>query len=56
VATDIAALVATKGLEYLDAPVKMVTGAHTPVPFSPTLENAFLPSTERIVAAIREIA
>jgi pyruvate dehydrogenase E1 component beta subunit len=56
VATDIAALAATKGLEYLDAPVRMVTGAHTPVPFSPTLEAAYLPSTERIVAAIREIA
>ena len=56
IATDIAALAATKGLEYLDAPVKTVTGGHTPVPFSPTLENAFLPSTARIVAAIKEIA
>ncbi len=56
VATDIVALVATRGLEYLDAPVRMVTGGHTPVPFSPVLENAYLPSTEKIVAAIREIA
>jgi len=56
VATDIAALAATKGLEYLDAPVKTVTGGHTPVPFSPILERAYLPSTEKIVAAIREIA
>ena len=55
VATDIVALVATRGLEYLDAPVKMITGGHTPVPFSPVLENAYLPSTERIVAAINEI-
>jgi pyruvate dehydrogenase E1 component beta subunit len=56
VASDIAALVVTKGLEYLDAPVKMVTGGHTPVPFSPVLEAAYLPSTEKISAAIREIA
>jgi acetoin:2,6-dichlorophenolindophenol oxidoreductase subunit beta len=55
VATDIAALAATKALEYLDAPVKMVTGGHTPVPFSPSLEGAFLPNTDRIVAAIKEI-
>jgi acetoin:2,6-dichlorophenolindophenol oxidoreductase subunit beta len=55
VATDIVALVATRGLEYLDAPVRMVTGGHTPVPFSPVLESAYLPSTEKIVAAIREI-
>ncbi|MDA4113330.1 MAG: alpha-ketoacid dehydrogenase subunit beta [Thaumarchaeota archaeon] len=56
VATDIVALVATRGLEYLDAPVRMVTGGHTPVPFSPVLEGAYLPSTERIVAAVNEIA
>jgi len=56
VATDIVALVATRGLEYLDAPVRMVTGGHTPVPFSPVLESAYLPSTEKIVAAVREIA
>ncbi|MDA4132234.1 MAG: alpha-ketoacid dehydrogenase subunit beta [Thaumarchaeota archaeon] len=55
-ATDIVALAATKGLEYLDAPVKTVTGGHTPVPFSPTLERAYLPSTGKIVASIREIA
>jgi pyruvate/2-oxoglutarate/acetoin dehydrogenase E1 component len=55
-ATDIVALVATRGLEYLDAPVRMVTGGHTPVPFSPVLEGAYLPSAERIVSAVREIA
>jgi pyruvate dehydrogenase E1 component beta subunit len=33
----------------------MVTGGHTPVPFSPVLESAYLPSTEKIVAAITEI-
>jgi pyruvate dehydrogenase E1 component beta subunit len=56
IATDIAALAAIKGLEYLDAPVRTVTGGHTPVPFSPTLENAYLPNAEKIAAAVREIA
>jgi pyruvate dehydrogenase E1 component beta subunit len=54
-ATDIAALVATRGLDYLDAPVRLVTGGHSPVPFSPVLETAFLPSVERIIAAVKEI-
>ena len=53
IATDIAALIATKGLGYLDAPIQLVTGGHSPVPFSPVLETAFLPSVERIVLAAK---
>ena len=30
----------------------MVTGAHTPIPFSPPLEDAFIPSATRIVEAV----
>ncbi len=52
-ATDISALVADKGFESLRSPIRMVTGAHTPVPFSPPLEDAYIPSPERIVAAVR---
>ena len=32
----------------------MVTAPHTPVPFSPVLEDAYVPSPERIAAAARE--
>ncbi|MCS6881165.1 MAG: alpha-ketoacid dehydrogenase subunit beta [Oscillochloridaceae bacterium] len=53
VAGDIATLAATQALEFLNAPVKLVTPPHTPVPFSPTLEDAYVPSPERIVAAAR---
>ncbi|MDA4123501.1 MAG: alpha-ketoacid dehydrogenase subunit beta [Thaumarchaeota archaeon] len=52
-ATDISALVAEKGFNYLDAPIRMVTSLNTPVPFSPVLEEAYLPSVERIVQAAR---
>ncbi len=52
-ATDIAALVAEKGFYYLNAPIKKVTALHAPPPFSPVLEEAFLPSVDRIVAAVR---
>ncbi len=53
VANDIAALVADRALDYLDGPVKTVTGAHAPVPYSGVLEAAFVPTPERVVAAAR---
>ena len=56
IATDIAALCVDKGFDLLNAPVKRVTAPHTPVPFSPVLEDAFIPSKERIIEAVREIA
>ena len=53
VATDIAAMVADKGFDYLDAPIKIVTAPHTPVPFSPPLEQLYIPSPERIAETVR---
>jgi acetoin:2,6-dichlorophenolindophenol oxidoreductase subunit beta len=54
-ATDIAAMVADAGFDTLDAPIKRVTAPHTPVPFSPPLEQFYVPSPDRIVDAVREI-
>jgi pyruvate/2-oxoglutarate/acetoin dehydrogenase E1 component len=54
-ATDIAAMVADRGFDTLDAPIKRVTAPHTPVPFSPPLEQFYVPSAERIAEAAREI-
>jgi pyruvate dehydrogenase E1 component beta subunit len=51
VATSVAALVADKGVDYLDGPIKTVTGARTPVPYSGVLEAAYVPNAERVVAA-----
>jgi pyruvate/2-oxoglutarate/acetoin dehydrogenase E1 component len=45
--------VAAEGLEELDD-VWMLSTEETPVPYSPTLEDAFLPDGEKIVAAVRE--
>ena len=53
---DIAGMVAQKGFEYLKAPIEQVTCPHTPVPFAPTLEDLYLPSVERIKAAIVKTA
>lgn len=53
VAADIAALVASRAFRSLKAPVEMVTPPHTPVPFAPSLERAYVPGPQKIEAAIR---
>jgi pyruvate dehydrogenase E1 component beta subunit len=53
-AADIAAIIAEKGFDYLDAPVKRVTALDVPIPFSPPLEKAAVPDEARIEAGIRE--
>ena len=54
-ATDISAMVAERAFGALKAPIKMVRPPHTPVPFSPDLEDAFIPKTEDIAAAVRSV-
>jgi pyruvate dehydrogenase E1 component beta subunit len=51
VASTVAALVADQAIDYLDGPIKTVTGANTPVPYSGVLEAAYVPNAERVVAA-----
>ncbi|HFA59405.1 MAG TPA: alpha-ketoacid dehydrogenase subunit beta, partial [Rhodospirillales bacterium] len=55
VATDIAALIAQEAFDSLEAPVRMVTAPHAPVPFSPALEDLYIPSADRIAEAVREV-
>ncbi|MGE3498618.1 MAG: alpha-ketoacid dehydrogenase subunit beta [Candidatus Binatia bacterium] len=54
-ASEIAATVAEKGFDLLDAPIKRVASLDTPLPFSPVLERAVIPDEKRIAAAVREI-
>lgn len=54
-ATDIAALVADKGFDMLDAPIKRITAPHTPVPFSPVLEDLYLPSPQKVIEVVSEL-
>lgn len=49
---EIAAIVADEGFDLLDAPIKRVTAPDTPVPFSPVLEDAYLPNAEKIKEAV----
>jgi pyruvate dehydrogenase E1 component beta subunit len=54
-AAEIAATVAEEAIYYLKAPVKRVTSPDTPVPFSPPLEQAFIPDEKYLVPAIRSL-
>jgi pyruvate dehydrogenase E1 component beta subunit len=55
IAGDVAALCVDKGFDFLNAPVKRVTAPHTPVPFSAVLEDAFMPSAQRVLDAVAEL-
>ena len=50
---EIGARVAGELFEYLDAPVLRVTAPDTPVPYSPPLEEAFLPNAAKVVEKAR---
>jgi pyruvate/2-oxoglutarate/acetoin dehydrogenase E1 component len=52
---EVAAVVAEKAFDYLDAPIKRVTAPFTPVPFSPALESEFIPNEAKIIAAVKEV-
>ena len=52
-AGEITAQVCEEAFEWLDAPIRRVTAIDTPVPYSPPLEDYYLPQTEDIVAAAR---
>jgi pyruvate dehydrogenase E1 component beta subunit len=52
-ASDIAGLVAQHAFKALKGPVEMVTAPHSPVPFSAELEDLYIPSPDRIEAAVR---
>ena len=55
VASEIAAVVAERGFRDLKAPILRVTAPHTPVPFAPVLEQAYIPSSAAIEAAVMEL-
>jgi pyruvate dehydrogenase E1 component beta subunit len=54
-ASEWAATVAEKAFHHLKAPVRRVSTKPVPIPFSPTLEKAVVPSPDEIAAAAREL-
>jgi len=51
----VAAVIADKGFEDLDGPVRRIATPDVPIPFSPPLEQALLPSVDRVKEAAREL-
>src|SRR6202795_3684992 len=56
IAGEISAIVNEGAFEHLDGPIMRVTSLDTPVPYSPPLEERFLPNAEKVAAAARELA
>jgi len=54
-ASEVAAVVAEKGFDLLDAPIQRVTSMHTPIPFAPKLEKFVTPSEDKIIAAVKKV-
>jgi len=55
VASDIASIVQEEAFDYLDAPIKILAGKNTPIPFNVNLEKACVPKQEDIVRAVKEM-
>ena len=53
IAADVSAQVAQQAFGALKGPIEMVTAPHTPVPFSPVLEDLYIPSAAQIAAAVK---
>src|SRR5215203_1946009 len=54
-ASEIGFKVQRDAFDYLDAPIKRVMGGDVPLPYAPTLIEAFLPNPERVVRAVKEV-
>jgi len=55
IGAEVAAQVVDRAFDDLDAPIRRLNGAHTPIPYSPVLEAAVAPQAEAIAQAIRDL-
>lgn len=56
VAAEISTEISERAFDYLDAPVRRVSGADVPMPYAKNLEDLAIPNVDQIVAAVREVA
>jgi len=55
IGSEIAARVAEEGFDSLDAPILRVASPDTPIPFSPPLEQAYMPNAQKIIEAAKKL-
>ena len=55
IGSEIAAAVVEEAFDSLDAPILRVASSNTPIPFSPTLEQAYMPDAEKILEAAKKL-
>ncbi|MCZ6670749.1 MAG: alpha-ketoacid dehydrogenase subunit beta [Acidobacteria bacterium] len=53
---EISAVISEEAFEQLDAPIMRIASIDTPVPYSPPLEEFFLPNKEKVINALRKLA
>jgi 2-oxoisovalerate dehydrogenase E1 component beta subunit len=56
IGAEISAIINEHAFQFLDAPIKRVASLDTPVPYSPTLEEYFLPNAKKVLDALRTLA
>ena len=56
IGAEVAATISEHAFQYLDAPIRRVASLDAPVPFAPPLEEYYLPDTDKIVKALRELS
>lgn len=55
IAGDVASTIGDVGFDYLDGPIKKVTAPDTPVPFAQNLEQAYIPSVDKVLDVANEL-
>jgi pyruvate/2-oxoglutarate/acetoin dehydrogenase E1 component len=55
VASDICSLIMEEAFDYLDAPVRIIAGVNTPIPFNLNLERHCVPQEQDIVSAVKQL-
>ncbi len=55
IATEVAFKVQKDAFDYLDAPILRVMGGDVPLPYAPTLIEAYLPNPARVIKAVKEV-
>jgi 2-oxoisovalerate dehydrogenase E1 component beta subunit len=53
---EVSAIISQEAFEYLDAPIRRLAAIDTPVPYSPPLEDHFIPGVDNIVTELQELA